>query len=218
MKTAGLVLLIAGAVWAQAPNPVQTNVTPMPNGGVPIFRVEVTSKTIRAVNYHHRQGTTKIDFRGTALMPEARGEASVTPNTGATRISLHFDHLSNPAQFGPEFLTFVLWAITPEGRAERLGEIELKGPNDKTAGLYATSDLQTFGMIVTAEPYFSVSQPSDVVVMENFLRTDTTGTMEDIDAKYELLRRGQYTLNVNPERLTPITSDLRVPLELREAR
>lgn len=185
---------------------------------MPIFRVDVTSKTIRAVNYHHRQGTTKIDFRGTALLPDARGEASVTPNTGASRISLHFSHLSNPAQFGPEYLTYVLWAITPEGRAERLGEIDLSHPTEKNAGLYATTDLQSFGMIVTAEPYFSVSQPSDAVVMENVLRGDTTGTMEEVDAKYELLKRGEYTLNIGADRLTPITSDLRVPLQLREAR
>jgi outer membrane protein OmpA-like peptidoglycan-associated protein len=218
MKSAGLLLFIAGAVWAQAPNPVQTNVTPMPNGAEPIFRVDVTSRTIRAVNYHHRQGTTHIDFRGTALMPDARGEASVTPNTGATRISLHFDRLSNPAQFGPEYLTYVLWAITPEGRAERLGEIELKNPGDKNAGVYVTSDLQSFGMIVTAEPYFSVSQPSDVVVMENFLRDNTTGTMETVDAKYELLKRGEYTLNIGVGQLTPLTADLNVPLQLREAR
>ena len=218
MKSAGLIFLIAGAVWAQAPNPVQTNVTPMPNGSEPIFRVDVTSRSITAVNYHHRQGTTHIDFRGTALMPDARGEATLTPNTGATRISLHFDHLSNPAQFGPEYLTYVLWAITPEGRAERLGEVELKSADDKNAGVYVTSDLQSFGMIVTAEPYFSVSQPSDVVVMENFLRNDTTGTMETVDAKYELLKRGQYTLNIGGDKLAPLTADLRVPLQLREAR
>ena len=180
--------------------------------------MDVTSKTVSAVNYHNRQGTTHIDFRGTALMPEARGEASVTANTGATRISLKFDHLSNPAQFGPEYLTFVLWAITPEGRAERLGEVTLKDPNSKTAELYATTDLQSYGMIVTAEPYFSVSQPSDVVVMENFLRKDTSGTLEIVDAKYELLKRGQYTMNISGGALAPITSDLRVPLQLREAR
>lgn len=218
MKTAGLTLLFAGALCAQAPNPVQTGAVPSPTGSEPIFRVDVTSATTRAVNYHHRQGTTKIDFRGTALMPEARGTADVTPNTGATRISLHFDHLSNPSQFGPEYLTYVLWAITPEGRAERLGEIELKSPDDKTAGLYATTDLQSFGMIVTAEPYFSVSQPSDCVVMENFLRDDTTGTMEYINAKYELLKRGEYTMNIGASRLAAYTSDLAVPLELREAR
>lgn len=217
-KTAVMILLTAGVVLAQAPNPVQTGVAAAPGGGEPIFRVDVTSRSIRAVNYHSRRGMTKIDFRGTALMPEARGTAEVTPNTGAARISLKFDHLSNPAQYGPEYLTLVLWAITPEGRAERLGEVSLMKSTDKTAELYATTDLQTFGMIVTAEPYFSVSQPSDVVVMENFQRNDTTGTMEVVDAKYELLKRGTYTLNIDKTRLSPLTSDIRVPLQLREAR
>src|SRR5436190_2214383 len=120
MKAAGFTLLFAASLCAQAPNPVQTGVRQSGDASAPIFSVTVTSKTISAVNYHHRQGTTKIDFRGTALMPEARGQAEVTSNTGATRISLHFDHLSNPTQFGPEYLTLVLWAITPEGRAERL--------------------------------------------------------------------------------------------------
>ncbi len=218
MKTSGLILLFTGLMYAQAPNPVQTGVTPGPNGSEPIFRVDVTSKTVTAVNYHNRQGTTHIDFRGTALMPEARGEASVDAKTGTTRVSLHFDRLSNPAQFGPEYLTFVLWAVTPEGRAERLGEVTLKDANSRSAELYATTDLQTYGMIVTAEPYFSVSQPSDVVVMENFLRKDTSGTLETIDAKYELLKRGQYTMNIAGGALAPISSDLRVPLQLREAR
>src|SRR5271166_5060087 len=197
MKSTVFTLLFTTVLCAQAPSPVQTGVTPNPGGSEPIFRVDVTSRSVRAVNYHNRQGTTHIDFRGTALMPEARGEASVTANTGATRISLKFEHLSNPAQFGPEYLTYVLWAITPEGRAERLGEVTLKSPDDRHAELYATTDLQSYGMIVTAEPYFSVSQPSDVVVMENFLRKDTAGTLEIIDAKYELLKRGQYTMNIN---------------------
>ena len=218
MRIAGLTVVFAALACAQAPSPVQRGVAPSPSGAEPIFRVDVTSKTVRAVNYHNRQGTTHIDFRGTALMPDARGEASVTANTGATRISLKFDHLSNPAQFGPEYLTYVLWAITPEGRAERLGEVTLKDANSKTAGLYATTDLQSYGMIVTAEPYFSVSQPSDVVVMENFLRKDTSGTLEIIDAKYELLKRGQYTMNITSGALAPITSDLHIPLQLREAR
>ncbi len=218
MKTIGVMLFTAVALCAQAPNPVQTNTVQSIDGKVPIFRVEVTSRTIRAVNYHHRQGNTKINFRGTALMPDARGEAEVTPNDGATRISLKFDHLSNPVQFGPEYLTLVLWGITPEGRAERLGEVTLRDADNKSAELYATTDLASFGMIVTAEPYFSVSQPSDVVVMENFVRNDTTGTMEDIEAKYELLKRGQYTENITATGLAAVTSDLSVPLQLREAR
>src|SRR5665213_322897 len=218
MRFAILTLLLTATLGAQAPNPVQTGVRTGANGSDPIFRVDVTSKTVRAVNYHNRQGTTHIDFRGTSLMPDARGEASVSANTGATRISLKFNHLSNPAQFGPEYLTYVLWAITPEGRAKSLGEVTLKDPNSKTAELYATTDLQSFGMIVTAEPYFSVSQPSDAVVMENFLRGDTTGTMEQVDAKYELLKRGAYTMNIQATQLSALTSDLTVPLQYREAR
>ncbi len=218
MKSAVFTLLFTTLLCAQAPSPVQTGVTANPNGSEPIFRVDVTSRSIAAVNYHNREGTTHIDFRGTALMPEARGEASVNAKTGATRISLKFDHLSNPAQFGPEYLTYVLWAITPEGRAERLGEVTLKDVDSKNAGLYATTDLQSYGMVVTAEPYFSVSQPSDVVVMENFVRNTTSGTLEIIDAKYELLKRGQYEMNVNAGAFAAITSDPRVPLQLREAR
>ena len=155
MKSTAIILLFSAAVYGQIPNPVQRGaVQPNANGSEPIFRVDVTSRSVRAVNYHNRQGTTHIDFRGTALMPESRGEASVSANTGATKMSLKFDRLSNPAQFGPEYLTYVLWAITPEGRAERLGEVTLKGPNSRTADLVATTDLQSFGMIVTAEPYF----------------------------------------------------------------
>jgi outer membrane protein OmpA-like peptidoglycan-associated protein len=218
MKAAGLLLLGAVLACAQATNPVQKGVTQSPGGGEPVFKVQVTSRSIAAVNYHNRQGTTHIAFSGTALMPTARGQADVSANTGATRINLHFDHLSNPAQFGREYLTFVLWAITPEGRPERLGEVTLKNPNDTNASLYVTTDLQTFGMIVTAEPYFAVAQPSDVVVMENIIRKDTSGTLETVDAKYELLKRGQYTLNVGESNLSSVTADLKVPLELREAR
>lgn len=212
------IMAAAAAIYAQAPNPVQTNVAESADGHVPIFKVEVTSRTIRAVNYHHRQGATKIEFRGTALMPEARGEAEVTPNDGATRINLKFNHLSNPVQYGREYLTLVLWAITPEGRPERLGEVTLRDADQKNAELYATTDLASFGMIVTAEPYFNVSQPSDVVVMENVQGKDTTGVMEDVDAKYELLKRGTYSANVSQTGVVEATADTALPLQLREAR
>jgi outer membrane protein OmpA-like peptidoglycan-associated protein len=108
-----------------------------------------------------------------------------------------------------------MWAITPEGRATNVGEVLLNG--DKTK-LDATTELQSFGLIVTAEPCFAVTQPSDVVVMENFVRKNTVGTIEEVDAKYELLQRGQYTLNVNPADIKPVRLDSKVPLELYEAR
>jgi outer membrane protein OmpA-like peptidoglycan-associated protein len=123
--------------------------------------------------------------------------------------------LQPATKYGPEYLTYVMWAITPEGRATNVGEVLLNGASSK---LDATTELQSFGLIITAEPYFAVTQPSDVVVMENFARKDTTGTIEEVDAKYELLQRGQYTLNVNPADIKPARLDPRVPLELLEAR
>src|SRR5690242_7531962 len=148
-------------------------------------------------------------------MPASKGVAEITINTGATRISVRFEKLDQPGRFGPEFLTFVLWAITPEGRAKSIGEVVSKN-NDGKAEIVASSDLQAFGMIVTAEPYWAVTQPSDVVVMENFIRTDTTGTMEQVNAKYDLLKRGSYTVNLRSR--DAFVSDLRIPLQLREAR
>jgi len=184
-------------------------------GAIPIYRVTVIARTTKAINYNHRSGPTKIDFRGTALLPEARGEARVESKQGVIKIDARMERLQPATRFGPEYLTYVMWAITPEGRATNVGEVLLDG--DKTK-LDATTELQSFGLIVTAEPYFAVTQPSDVVVMENFIRPDTVGTIEQVDAKYELLQRGQYTLNVNPADIKPVRLNSKVPLELYEAR
>jgi outer membrane protein OmpA-like peptidoglycan-associated protein len=182
---------------------------------MPIYRITVVSRTTKAINYNHRSGSTRIDFRGTALMPRARGEAKVESKQGVIKIDARMDKLEPATQFGPEYLTYVMWAVTPEGRATNVGEVLLNGDHTK---LDATTELQSFGLIVTAEPYFAVTQPSDVVVMENFVRQDTTGTIEQVDAKYELLQRGQYTVNVNPSEIRPQQLSSKVPLELYEAR
>ena len=213
MKSAGFLLLAASAALAQVPNPTQQPDAGQPGpGGVPVFRVTVVSRTVKAVNYHHRSGTTHIDFRGTELMPAAVGEASVQSQMGSTRIDTTLHHMTPAGQFGPEFMTYVLWGITPEGRAVNLGEVVLEGDHAK---LNSTTDLQTFGLIVTAEPYFAVTQPSDVVVAENFLRSDTAGTIEQVDAKYELLQRGQYVLNRS--QYAPVKVNPKGPLQLAEA-
>jgi outer membrane protein OmpA-like peptidoglycan-associated protein len=219
MKTISAFLMTCGLLSAQptqAPNPVQQS-SPSENasGAMPIYRVTVVARTTKAINYHHRSGSTMVDFRGTALMPEARGEAKVESKQGVIKIDAQMEKLQPATNYGPEYLTYVLWAITPEGRATNVGEVLL---HDGKSKLDATSELQSFGMIVTAEPYFAVTQPSDVVVMENFVRHDTTGTIEEVDAKYELLKRGQYTLNVNPAEIRPMGLDRKVPLELYEAR
>ena len=216
MKTISAFLMFGGllsAQPAQAPNPAQM---PAERGAsVPIYRITVVARTTKAINYRHRSGSTMIGFRGTALLPEARGEAKVESKQGVIKIDARMQKLQPATRFGPEYLTYVMWAITPEGRATNVGEVLLNGDNSK---LDATTELQSFGLIITAEPYFAVTQPSDVVVMENFVTHETTGTIEEIDAKFDLLQRGQYTLNVNPSETALLMLDRRVPLELYEAR
>src|SRR5580700_786965 len=189
---------------------------------VPIYRVTVVDRTVSAVDYQYRNGPTNIDFRGTILLPQAKGGAIVESKAGRTEIDAHFDRLQAPTRYGREYLTYVLWAITPDGHAKNLGEI-LAGGSDK-AHLQVTTDFQAFGLIVTAEPYSAVRQPSDVVVLENVPRPDTIGGTEPIQAKYELLPRGHYTYNVqegmaaaeaNAVRLSP--SQYQSVVELYEA-
>jgi len=182
---------------------------------MPIYRITVVERTTKAVNYNHRSGATTIDFQGTLLLPGARGEAKVESKKGYIEIEVEFDDLTPATGYGAEYLTYVLWAVTPEGRASNLGEVLLNGSKGK---LNVTTELQSFGMIMTAEPYFAVTQPSAVVVMENVIRRDTRGTIEEISAKYELLQRGQYVFNVNPAEIKPVRLDRNVPLELYEAR
>jgi outer membrane protein OmpA-like peptidoglycan-associated protein len=215
MKSTLLLFLTLATLGAQVPNPTQQLNAPVvgqTGQPMPVFTVTVVSRTTKAINYHHRSGSTNIDFRGTELEPLARGQAQVDSRMGATKIDVHVNKLTPANQFGPEYLTYVLWAVTPEGRAENLGELALSGDH---SNLLASTSLQVFGLIVTAEPYFAVTQPSDVVVMENFVRTDTTGTIEQVDAKYELLQRGQYILNRGSYQPVKIKSN--GPLQLAEA-
>jgi flagellar motor protein MotB len=156
----------------------------------PIYRVTVIERTVKAINYQYRSEPTMVDFRGTVLMPKAKGEAMVESKRGRTEIDAKLDNLDDPQRFGREYLTYVLWAISPEGRPHNIGEVMPNGSNK--AKLRITTDLQAFGMIVTAEPYSAVRQPSNVVVAENMVRGDTMGKVEDIEAKYELMPRGHY--------------------------
>ena len=213
MKTTACLLIAIGTLAAQIPNPTRQQTSPPDTSQpMPIFRVTVVSRTTKAVNYHHRTGTTHIDFRGTELMPAARGEASVQSQMGSTKVDTGLSHMSPASQFGPEYMTYVLWAITPEGRAMNMGEVVLEGDHAK---LLSTTDLQTFGLIVTAEPYFAVTQPSDVVVAENFVSRETSGTIEQVDAKFELLERGQYVMDRGQYKAIRVNP--KGPLQLAEA-
>ncbi len=218
-KFVSMSLASAVLICAQIPNPTQRNQQqPDPNGPNPIFRVEVVGRTAQAVNYRHRGGSTKINFQGTAIMPMAKGDAKVESERGVIHISADLKNMAPPSSFGPEYLTYVLWAISPDGRPQNLGEMTL---SDYGAGasskIDTTSPIQTFGMIVTAEPYYGVTQPSDVVVMENVIRRDTMGVIEIIDAKYELLPRGMYTQHGRAANFRPVYVSKKQPFELYEA-
>jgi outer membrane protein OmpA-like peptidoglycan-associated protein len=208
--------LIAGAAFAQtAPDASQQSSAQAGQGNAPIFRVTVVGHTTPAVNYRPRKGNTDIDFKGTPLMPLAAGRAKVQGKKGYIDIEAKFEKLGAPTQFAPEYLTYVLWAITPEGRATNLGEVQVEGDEAK---IHVTTELQAFGMVVTAEPYFAVSQPSDVVVLENSLREGTSGNIDVIAAKYELLKRGTYLMDQDSRqwKLKPLEPG--APLDLAEAR
>ena len=169
--------------------------SPADERDAPIYRITVVQRSLPAVNYGHRSGPTKVDFRGTVLAPETHGNATIEAKVGAATIHAKLAGLDAPTKFGPQYLTYVMWAISPEGQTERLGEVITNHSDD--AKLDVTTSLQTFGLLVTAEPYFAVSKPGPVVVMENVLRPDTIGTSEPVSAKYELLPRAEtYTVNL----------------------
>jgi outer membrane protein OmpA-like peptidoglycan-associated protein len=233
-----LAFILSGAVFAQDnsaapmypndPHPVQPpansqdaapqemNQNTGQNDQIPVFRVNVYARTTKAVNYRHRGGSTTVDFRGTEQMPEVGGRAKVDGKAGRLAINAEFTHLPRAASLGGQYLTYVLWAITPEGRAVNLGEV-LPGDNGKDK-IDVTTDLQAFGMIITAEPYYAVTHPSNKVVAENILRQETKGFEEPIDAKFDVLEGKQYTIDVPAEQLPSSQADPRVPLDLLEAR
>jgi outer membrane protein OmpA-like peptidoglycan-associated protein len=205
---------IALSVSALAQTSQQSAVAVEPMAQAPTFRVVVVSRTTPAVNYRHHSGPTKVDFMGTNLMPSANGEAEVNSKRGTIEIKAEFGNLQKPTTFGNEYLTYILWAISPEGRAVNLGEV-LVGGNDRSK-LHVTTDLQAFALIVTAEPYYAVRQPSNVVVLENVIRKDTKGTIETVDAKYELMERGGYI--PTGYKFDPVVLNAKLPLEFFEAR
>lgn len=213
MKKAFIVFSAACLMFAAATGAQQQTGTQQPDQS--IYHVTVVGKTVTSISYQHRSGSTMVDFRGTPLMPLAKGNAKVDSKQGSIIVNASIRDMQPAQMFGKEYLTYVLWAITPEGKPNNLGELLLDGNKSK---LTATTNLQSFGMIVTAEPYFAVNMPSDVVVLENVVRPDTTGTFEPVTANYELLQRGQYTYDMSKARESVTELSPKVPLEVYEAR
>jgi len=202
LALSGTVSLFAPPAFAQAPAAAAS------------ATAKSVSRTTKAVNYR-RAGAAKIDFQGTELMQQAGGEARVQNKGNRTEIEARFAGLDEATKFGLEYLTYVLWAVSPGGRAVNLGELVLKNGSGEVK---AISDMQTFGMIVTAEPYFAVTQPGNTVVLENVFGPATLGKVENIDASYELLGRGIYSSSNTRIENAIFGIDRKTPLELFEAR
>ncbi|PYV95353.1 MAG: flagellar motor protein MotB [Acidobacteria bacterium] len=209
--TALCALLLGSLVLARQDT---TPIEPMDQ--TPVFRVNVVARTTKAVNYRHRGGSTMVDLKGTSLMPQATGKAKVDSKAGRLEIGIDVARLGPAGKFGAQYLTYVLWAVTPEGRSVNLGEVV---PNsDGKNSLDVTTDLQAFGLVITAEPYFAVTRPSNLVVVENIVRQETKGFEESIDARFEMLEGGQYTIDVPAAQLPSTSSAATTPLDLLEAR
>jgi outer membrane protein OmpA-like peptidoglycan-associated protein len=213
-KISSITLAVVMTLGASAQAQTQAQVPADSGNPTPTFRINVVSRTTRAVSYRHRSGATKINFQGTDLMPAAAGEAKVESKRGALEIEVEFSGLDRPTSFGNEYLTFVLWAISPEGRPVNIGEV-LVGDNHRSK-LDVTTDLQAFALIVTAEPYYAVRRPSNLVVLENAIRSDTVGATEVVDAKFELIDRGGYI--PTGYKFDPVILNAKLPLEFFEAR
>jgi outer membrane protein OmpA-like peptidoglycan-associated protein len=215
-KFLALLLLFLSSLCAVAQETQQPANTVEPMDETPVFRVKVIARTTKAVNYRHRGGSTTVDLKGTDLMPAATGRAKVTGKEGRLEIDAEISRMDAATKFGPQFLTYVLWAVTPEGRSVNLGEFVLSD-NGKSS-LDVTTDLQAFGLVVTAEPYFAVTRPSDKIVAENIIRQETKGFEQPIDARFDMLEGGEYTIDVPAEKLPSTTAAPGTPLNLLEAR
>jgi TolA protein len=170
-------------------------------------------KPVKAIGYRVGGGATRIALVATGAVPEAHGEAKVEAKTGATSIEADVRGLTPPTRFGAEFLTYVLWAVSPEGSTYNLGEIRINNAGE--GKLKTSTQLQAFSLFVAAEPYFSVRQPSEVLVLENEIAKNTKGEVFLVH-EYKLMARAQYEQLGNP---LALSLDLKhVPLEMYEAR
>ncbi len=207
--------LSAQSVTNPASVPPPSGVAVTQDGNVFFYKVKVVQRDIDAINYLHRSGSTMVRFAGTDLLPAGKGEATIKSERGLLTIDAEFRNLTPANGFGPEYLTYVLWAISPDGRPQNLGEVLPAGTKNN---IEATTSLQSFGLIVTAEPYFSVTTPSDVVVMKNIVVEDkTNGVIEKVNAHATLLPRGIYAGDGSHTVQNPVTRDEKSPLELYEA-
>jgi outer membrane protein OmpA-like peptidoglycan-associated protein len=207
VKKLSLVILVLAAsfAWGQSHSAASTLTSTSAN---------TVSRTTKAMHYRLQGGSVKVEFQGTDLMQRGTGEAKVEGKKTNFEIDAKFEGLEDATKFGLEYLTYVMWAVSPQGRPVNLGEVMLD--KNGSGHVKAYTDLQSFGMIVTAEPYFAVSQPGNMVVIES--ASISGAAMENIDARYELVARGTYSSTNAHIQDAIFGIDHKTPLELFEAR
>lgn len=205
LKIAAVLLCLSAFCWSQQNGVDQSSQT---------NPVKSVTHSTKAIDY--RQGSkSQIDFKGTSLMPEASGRAEVAAKTGTAHISVKLEHLTPANSFGLQYLTYVLWAISPEGMPSNIGELIVR---DGKSEIRASAAMQAFALIVTAEPYFAVTQPSEKVVAENEPGQDVQGSPRAINVSYEVIPGIAYASQVQPIQDPVYGIDKHVPLSLKEAR
>lgn len=204
-----LLMASSGIVVAQDNSNSETDKPSFESPGI-----QMIAETTQAVNYR-KGATTAVDFKGTSLMPDFTGKAKIINKRGLTDVHVDLEHLQSAKSLDLAYLTYVLWAISPEGQAKNIGEII---PHDGKASLHTTTDLQAFALVITAEPDFAVSHPSELVVGENVVRSTTKGQPEPVDVHYQAFPRGAYVSQVSPVQNSVYGEDKGAPLDLLEAR
>jgi len=117
-----------------------------------------------------------VQFRGTTRFPRMKGEARVKRTSrNGTQIELSVSKMPRPFELGAGYATYVLWAVSPDGQVDNLGEIKRRGFFEFDSKINVTTPLQTFALIVTAEPHFLVRQPSQAIMLENLNPTTLSG-------------------------------------------
>jgi outer membrane protein OmpA-like peptidoglycan-associated protein len=173
--------------------------------------IEMIARTTQAIDYR-RGDHVDVDLTGTNRMPELNGKAKIISKKGLSDIHVDLQNLRPANAIDAAYLTYVLWTISPQGNAKNIGELVEK---DGKASLHATSNMQSFALVVTAEPDFAVSQPSELVVAENAVPANSKAGAEPIQVHYQVFPRSVY---VAPARADIYRNMKESPLELIEAR
>jgi hypothetical protein len=108
---------------------------------------------------------------------ELRREATVT------RVKIDIDRVAAPSTLGPALNTYVVWAVSPEGILDNLGELDVNGVK---AQFSATTRLGQLGILITAEPHYMVDRPSAAVAFRSQV------AKEDIRRKSVPVEVGAY--------------------------